>query len=304
MSPARPVRSAGFTLIELLVVIAIIAVLIGLLLPAVQKVREAANRAKCENNLHQIVLAAHVYHDTMDHFPGRNGGTVAIGELLPQLEQNDLYLKWKTGTTAEKTAAKAMKVDIFLCPSNPLQGPFMATPSSSPQGLTHYKFNVIHQEYPIGSGWIYHAPTGHRIAEISDGASNTILVAEMTPWDPVYRSKIGTGPPTNVLHDLPYSAGYVWFAADTLLVTIFGDVNYKLPPCWGSCQPVPDGLTPTQYMNSMLVSRTQSYGSEHPGRTHLAFADGSVRFIAATVQQGILRSLAGIDDGEVTPGDL
>src|SRR5262249_24614992 len=98
-------RRRGFTLLELLVVIAIIAILIGLLLPAVQKVREAANRMVCTNHLKQIALAAHNYHDDHGQFPpgGRlppDVGGVPIGrtnlwvELLPYIEQDNLYRRW------------------------------------------------------------------------------------------------------------------------------------------------------------------------------------------------------------------
>jgi prepilin-type N-terminal cleavage/methylation domain-containing protein/prepilin-type processing-associated H-X9-DG protein len=119
----------GFTLIELLVVIAIIAVLIGLLLPAVQKVRESASMVKCENNLHQIGLGFHLYHDTNLMFPSEGGPLNAVTastgnikmsfytQILPYVEQANLYqaITQGTGTTVNPGAATA--VPVFLCPS-------------------------------------------------------------------------------------------------------------------------------------------------------------------------------------------
>ena len=115
-------RKPGFTLVELLVVIAIIAVLIGLLLPAVQKVRESASRTQCENNLHQLGIAMHSYNDGYGMFPneGGEGGTGQTNVsfyvlILPYVEQGNLYSAMVSGTTV-KTGA-AVPVPTFLCPS-------------------------------------------------------------------------------------------------------------------------------------------------------------------------------------------
>jgi prepilin-type N-terminal cleavage/methylation domain-containing protein/prepilin-type processing-associated H-X9-DG protein len=146
MSASTPLRRPAFTLIELLVVIAIIAILIGLLLPAVQKVREAAARAKCSNNLKQLALGAHNYEGVYQRFPigqellagSVQTRTTVFIELLPYIEQQSLHAQWNfttpmaNTTTTAATSRAATLIPPFICPSDPFaENPFTLNASGA-----------------------------------------------------------------------------------------------------------------------------------------------------------------------------
>src|SRR5438128_3819102 len=205
----------GFTLIELLVVIAIIAVLIGLLVPAVQKVREAANRMKCGNNLRQLVLGAHNYESQHRTFPPSSGPQPIVGTsraslealLLPYLEQGNKYnqfdLTQDVNTAAVNAPARSSDVPVYICPSDPSQSKFTLTPDG--YGRNNYYGNMGATADALGQGigntagssrdpavgGIFFAqftreitdagnhPGAIAIKDVTDGTSNTAIFAEI-----------------------------------------------------------------------------------------------------------------------------
>ena len=197
-SPAR----SGFTLIELLVVIAIIAVLIGLLLPAVQKVREAAARTQCVNNLKQIGLALHNHHDTRGRFPpGYSSGVDAQGEdtgpgwgwaafLLPYMEQQPLFAQIDVKVAIETpthAAARVTRIKSYLCPSDNPPILFTAAKRDTAGNVltpicqlatANYAGMFGRFEPGVDGDGLFYRNSDLRIADVTDGTSSTLMVGE------------------------------------------------------------------------------------------------------------------------------
>ncbi|MFO0879825.1 MAG: DUF1559 domain-containing protein [Gemmataceae bacterium] len=322
-------RRRAFTLIELLVVIAIIAILIGLLLPAVQKVREAAARMKCANNLKQLALGAHNYHDTFEKFPpGVNQlsfaaapkfrGVTLFVYLAPYLEQDNLSRDWNltdplVNTTLPApgpTAKTATIVPILMCPSDVITGSNPVDSGSNRwYALTSYGGNGGSRSYDpaaatndgvfyvIGPG-SQTAPTGQpiRIADIADGLSNTALFGERSHVDRNNdtASTVVVAPSGQFINPMGKIGWWAnsggRLAAGDVTMSAFAPLNYR----------VPDN-PPTSYAAFLPLYelRVNAFGSQHPGGANFALADGSVRYITDSIPAATLRRLCVRHDGEV-----
>jgi prepilin-type N-terminal cleavage/methylation domain-containing protein/prepilin-type processing-associated H-X9-DG protein len=302
MTRVSPRGRAGFTLIELLVVIAIISVLIGLLVPAVQKVREAANRMSCTNNLKQIGLAIHNYHDNYQRFPYltdsnfNSDRTSWASHLFPFIEQQFNAAPMAGQLGIRNNIPISHVLSVYICPSDGRR----TSGGSSPAGLIHYMaatspttdhwdvWNhstqgvlVRRTRHPDAtrSTLISGPPT--RIADITDGTSNTIMIGERPPS-----------------HD----SGWGWWAYCTLesclgvANTVF--VN-RLDHLGRPCPTGPQYFQPGLQQNPCDMHH---FWSQHSGGGNWAFSDGSVRFLTYPTGPNLLLRLATKAGGEVVDG--
>jgi prepilin-type N-terminal cleavage/methylation domain-containing protein/prepilin-type processing-associated H-X9-DG protein len=298
MSLKQSPRRTAFTLIELLVVLAIIAVLIGLLLPAVQKVREAAARIRCQNNLKQIGIALTLYHDATGSYPPGYRDPLAEPQfgpgwgwgsyILPYLEQDNLYRALQVDTQvfgngaslAVATPLTQMPLSVYTCPSN--SGPSI-NPFYNDQGTSSYR-GVGGAQVPMAQGpvgymivgihtqlnGIFWRNSGVRVADVTDGTSNTAAVGE-TALD-LNRNKWGG----------------IWVGAQRADVGIM----------WIS------GVLWVVDTNTLRINGSDkwAYCSTHPGGVNFVYCDGSVHFVRDQADPQVVAYLCIRNDGMAVSG--
>jgi len=309
----RAAARFGFTLVELLVVIAIIGILIALLLPAVQAAREAARRSQCTNNLKQLALGMHNYHDTHDVLPF---GFSELEQswhamLLPYIEQKNLYDtliftesgpgNWDSGSA--NTEACRTIIPAFRCPSLPIEERFdynritgrvptsytgVASSQASSDDLStvppgHPR--VALEQYPLDG--VFFGNSHVRFIDIKDGTSNTAMFGEMHTDPEFVKDRQGMD---YWQIGLPQTGG--WRQGNR------GGTEYSEALC--STYPKLNAWRdPTTHGRLMELA----CGSYHPGGANIGFCDGSVRFLSETIDLSVYQGI-GSRNGQEVPGSF
>jgi len=353
----------GFTLIELLVVIAIIAVLIALLLPAVQAAREAARRIQCTNNLKQLGLALQNYHDAVNAFPPAAQGGIGnvymnytgYAFLLPYIEQTAAYNTWNFmletpgsppyfgWSLPGNSTGMSTQFNVFLCPSNRAVTEIGASIGSGAGAYTLDVGKVAVTDYLFNGGAGRYAIPGYgetnlmgpvgfnsatRISEITDGTSNTFIMAEAAGGNARNRYRAIGGGPTRVC--VPLSPGLAAAPTATVYYENIMFMAYGRSRTWGSDKRIIGGLvgrtvdqlgTPYKPNDCAFDSLTEvfsdppgdplpaagqqlpNFRSCHPGMISAVFADGSVRVIKDSISMPAYMALSSMKGGEVLSAD-